>query len=258
MRGKRLLTSSMRRLAGLIPAHAGKTTKRQTLATLPRAHPRACGENRACRLRDDHHSGSSPRMRGKHLRVHRRDQRHGLIPAHAGKTFSRERAVWLRAAHPRACGENEDLYRIFAIVSGSSPRMRGKRIRDSRIGDRPRLIPAHAGKTSTSRPRRSGCPAHPRACGENVASSSVARVSGGSSPRMRGKRSSRLQRESRVGLIPAHAGKTTHRVIITQVTQAHPRACGENVWGVGVGWWASGSSPRMRGKHGNTVPLVHQ
>ena len=65
VRGKRWSCRPRRRIRGLIPARAGKTS-RKSLATSRRlAHPRACGENLAD-LRDQLYSaGSSPRVRGK-------------------------------------------------------------------------------------------------------------------------------------------------------------------------------------------------
>ena len=53
-----------------------------------RAHPRACGENNDARVEYDEAVGSSPRMRGKLETAYMDGTNAGLIPAHAGKTFS--------------------------------------------------------------------------------------------------------------------------------------------------------------------------
>ena len=53
----------------LIPAHAGKTAAQMVQAIKSGAHPRACGENRAWLAWPGIGPGSSPRMRGKQLRV---------------------------------------------------------------------------------------------------------------------------------------------------------------------------------------------
>ena len=76
-------------------------------------------------------------------------------------------------------------------MQGSSPLTRGKRER--RTGQRypPGLIPAHAGKTSTTAPSPSKRTAHPRSRGENVVDAVAGTVC--------------------EGLIPAHAGKTGQR-----------------------------------------------
>ena len=73
--------------AGLIPACAGKTPGRQRTSTLPRAHPRVCGENGGDHLRPSFASGSSPRVRGKLPCCVLTRLVGGLIPACAGKTF---------------------------------------------------------------------------------------------------------------------------------------------------------------------------
>ena len=70
------------------------------------------------------------------------------------------------------------------------------------------LIPAHAGKTphrilATARSR-----AHPRSRGENTDAQAARAGDAGSSPLTRGKRRERVTERRRLGLIPAHAGKT--------------------------------------------------
>ena len=76
----------------------------------------------------------------------------------------------------------------------------------------------------------------------------------GSSPRMRGKLGVGGGGEPWLGLIPAHAGKTSDASGDAQQPPAHPRACGEN-----PSFWRRlrlipGSSPRMRGKRGRHGP----
>ena len=85
-RGKLRLVVGRRVVAGLIPAHAGKTTaRRRTTASVP-AHPRSRGENEMLVSMSLSFRGSSPLTRGKlgHGLVEIRGRR--LIPAHAGKT----------------------------------------------------------------------------------------------------------------------------------------------------------------------------
>ena len=63
----------------------------------------------------------------------------------------------------------------------------------------------------------------------------------------------------RFGLIPARAGKTHVSLIQTQTGEAHPRAGGENTYGVMLRSVSRGSSPRGRGKRpwvgGNDRPV---
>ena len=110
------------------------------------------------------------------------------------------------------------------------------------------LIPAHAGKTWSWFYCRPHCPAHPRACGENLRIPLSRPETAGSSPRMRGKLSFAITLLTVSRLIPAHAGKTSRVNTANTVARAHPRACGENVSVALMCLSSVGSSPRMRGK----------
>ena len=248
MRGKRRLHRSTHTRVRLIPAHAGKTTPRGRLRTNARAHPRACGENRAALMVTVPSRGSSPRMRGKQSSKPAMPFRAGLIPAHAGKTWTHTTLRPGGRAHPRACGENHRRRPLSRLGLGSSPRMRGK----PRAGALARwgvgLIPAHAGKTLARASRWRRARAHPRACGENCLcfEDHLGRV--GSSPRMRGKPVAWFQDLIQGGLIPAHAGKTCSARPRASQSWAHPRACGENSRTACESAGLLGSSPRMRGK----------
>ena len=139
------------------------------------------------------------------------------------------RFIWyLHLAHPRACGENRHLRR--------------------RRNQPQRLIPARAGKTSSTRSPPARPRAHPRACGENIIDAITAREAEGSSPRVRGKLVPSFQGMKQKGLIPARAGKTDTRAAVGSSTGAHPRACGENLTTGEEDLILAGSSPRVRGK----------
>ena len=208
MRGKRFHRLGRGLGRRLIPAHAGKTQFFALAMKVKQAHPRACGENCVNSGAPKQRSGSSPRMRGKPRRSLRIDVSTGLIPAHAGKTQQALLLPRLPRAHPRACGENAASAAREKEEKGSSPRMRGKPKQSCFIFSCEGLIPAHAGKTSIEGTTLTTGRAHPRACGENFTSLKTLPRSLGSSPRMRGKRLSRLYRGQARGLIPAHAGKT--------------------------------------------------
>ena len=131
--------------------------------------------------------GSSPLTRGKRRTPRAHDRATRLIPAHAGKTQSTSTEAALRGAHPRSRGENRRSPGNFALKKGSSPLTRGKPSNSLKRASRPRLIPAHAGKTLTGY-RPSIRPwAHPRSRGENVFASGSAKNVPGSSPLTRGK-----------------------------------------------------------------------
>ena len=134
----------------------------------------------------------------------------GLIPAHAGKTTTVYRDGIKAAAHPRSRGENRGLASAQAGLGGSSPLTRGKHTRAVQVVDHQRLIPAHAGKTSPGLHLAGEGRAHPRSRGENRAGDDLPPARPGSSPLTRGKlQRSQCDRDA-VGLIPAHAGKTSH------------------------------------------------
>ena len=111
----------------IIPARAGQTIGRLKAPSWTTDHPRACGANwtPGAARRNDH--GSSPRVRGKPVDFRRRRLPRRIIPARAGQTtvlFSRSQ---VGTDHPRACGANQVEVAPFEPVSGSSPRVRGKR-----------------------------------------------------------------------------------------------------------------------------------
>ena len=91
---------------GLIPARAGKTRAASIVASRTWAHPRAGGENAYSKTAATIYNGSSPRGRGKLVDETNTLHTAGLIPARAGKTPSACPWPCLRAAHPRAGGEN--------------------------------------------------------------------------------------------------------------------------------------------------------
>ena len=195
--------------ARLIPAHAGKTHGDMGMVPRDKAHPRSRGENWPDGSSPTCCPGSSPLTRGKRNRPRRRRKRKRLIPAHAGKTQARQHAYRAQPAHPRSRGENLLLAVGVALHLGSSPLTRGK-LRGRRAGRLQwRLIPAHAGKTPTPRSRESPPAAHPRSRGENYGVTCFTHQVAGSSPLTRGKRGLLVGDRERLGLIPAHAGKTS-------------------------------------------------
>ena len=169
-RGKLTLTHSLPLPHWLIPAHAGENVHDARLE----------GDGR----------GLSPLTRGKPGRTPVRSTPAGLIPAHAGKTLTRRPSRSRARAHPRSRGENCCGAHPAVWAAGSSPLTRGKHDGPHRSIRRIRLIPAHAGKTSSY-----ACPhptprAHPRSRGENRAGRDLGADRRGSSPLTRGKPSS--------------------------------------------------------------------
>ena len=208
VRGKLVVHDAHATLIRLIPACAGKTRPRTAWCGVFQAHPRVCGENQGSTSSSAPGKGSSPRVRGKPLAYPQLLHDTRLIPACAGKTSRRCGGSWVPGAHPRVCGENGWLSRDWLYPLGSSPRVRGKQETAEVLGPRRRLIPACAGKTSTSPTPSRSRSAHPRVCGENVKRVVADWVTAGSSPRVRGKHDHLAGQAPDAGLIPACAGKT--------------------------------------------------
>ena len=237
----------------LIPAHAGKTSRLAGSFWWPGAHPRSRGENVVATLSSKSLTGSSPLTRGKrfgHL-VEVLDA--GLIPAHAGKTPKASERPGTHRAHPRSRGENSFTPPMIVACKGSSPLTRGKLACFGRADPIPGLIPAHAGKTLVSGSKLSARAAHPRSRGENAETVNSTVSKSGSSPLTRGKHLSPETSDKDVGLIPAHAGKTSRRACRSRRTWAHPRSRGENPGQSRSSQRLAGSSPLTRGKPWKTV-----
>ena len=129
-------------------------------------------------------------------------------PARAGKTYHQTRSFRASAAHPHVCGENAPNGIKNFADGGSSPRVRGKPGPSAPALNRAGLIPACAGKSTTTQRSQPRSTAHPRMCGENDATDKFQNTLKGSSPRMRGKLPYLNDLMDRGRLIPACAGKT--------------------------------------------------
>ena len=167
-------------------------------------------------------------MRGKLSFTVEPRKQYRITPADAGKT--RVAAV-LSAAfqdHPRGCGENRGTLTIAVDVTGSPPRMRGKRSCGRLTQHLTRITPADAGKTRQQRKRRRPPQDHPRGCGENYTFAKRYAESTGSPPRMRGKLPSTSSVPFLSRITPADAGKTCVNCALQANFQDHPRGCGEN------------------------------
>ena len=196
------------RCVGLIPAGAGQTEfyevgggdhgssprvrgrRSLTLAgwRLSRAHPRGCGADRLVVNGKTSPPGSSPRVRGRRSEGRPYQPLTGLIPAGAGQTGRRPVQYVLEGAHPRGCGAD--------------------RFKGVRFIPLFRLIPAGAGQTVLVPVTFLVAWAHPRGCGADRIQVAGRASSAGSSPRVRGRRGSRLTATGLPGLIPAGAGQT--------------------------------------------------
>ncbi len=150
-----------------------------------------------------------------------------FIPACAGNARSRPPGSIELSVHPRVCGERLRMGFTCEPCTGSSPRVRGTRVRGWDRPSRSRFIPACAGNAHCGRCFSAPATVHPRVCGERGPSAAGRWPANGSSPRVRGTRRSRCP--------------------VPRPTTVHPRVCGERSWARILGAVGIGSSPRVRG-----------
>ena len=129
MRGAPLLDKANAAVCGIIPADAGSTCR---TVCWPRGlwdHPRGCGEHLKSQSSMSAMAGSSPRMRGAHRADLAPRILHGIIPADAGSTVLQCDYAESVVDHPRGCGEHYTNLYTGSQIQGSSPPMRGTRLK---------------------------------------------------------------------------------------------------------------------------------
>ena len=145
---------------------------------------------------------------------------------------------------------------VVRSILGSSPLTRGKRVQPPEPDQRRRLIPAHAGKTTSGSSAPCRRTAHPRSRGENSRLPFYGPQRVGSSPLTRGKPSDAPLDLDWCRLIPAHAGKTPSTPRCCPESGAHPRSRGENTEFYVATLSSQGSSPLTRGKRSGSSSRV--
>ena len=191
-----------------------------------RVYPRACGATASNYRAHTQAGGLSPRMRGNRTAVFRRVPFLGSIPAHAGQPLHPYRIVWKEGVYPRACGATTLNSKIFHLVAGLSPRMRGNLLAHHKPRFYTGSIPAHAGQPFSNKEHFLNTWVYPRACGATDAVALELVDTLGLSPRMRGNRIKRSADGPTQGSIPAHAGQPRNDVKTDSQFKVYPRACG--------------------------------
>ena len=133
------------------------------------------------------------------------------------------------------CGEHHAGRRQAAGTAGSSPHVRGARLRNMRQWLSPGIIPACAGSTIVAVPSYLPSRDHPRMCGEHSALV--------------------LDADGLAGIIPACAGSTILFIYCYALVWDHPRMCGEHPAVELIFCTAAGSSPHVRGAPANALHL---
>ena len=78
-----------------------------------------------------------------------------ITPAYAGKRTTTTVGIGIKRDHPRLCGEKQYKNMRQMCEIGSPPPMRGKGFDAYRVGVRPGITPAYAGKRVSLRYMRS-------------------------------------------------------------------------------------------------------
>ena len=156
--------------------------------------------------------------------------------------------------YPRVGGGNIEPPAQFPLTLGLSPRGRGKRrVRRGNVIPRG-SIPAWAGETQRSGFRRCAPGVYPRVGGGNAITPTPGLLTGGLSPRGRGKRRGGEHFAHPERSIPAWAGETPLPGQPLLLGPVYPRVGGGNRSPIRLPRPASGLSPRGRGKQQTSLP----
>ena len=148
-----------------IPACAGEALLGGMAHDAQRVYPRVCGGSPLPGARNSRRAGLSPRVRGKPGSSTRKCRRRRSIPACAGEATPTARCRPPATVYPRVCGGSPLRVGVALLVSGLSPRVRGKPAGRRRPPAIPGSIPACAGEALSERPPTPSPAVYPRVCG---------------------------------------------------------------------------------------------
>ena len=225
-RGLHHRTGSASWRTGIIPARAGFTAGMISSRRSRADHPRSRGVYVGKTYTIGGITGSSPLARGLLAYNEAEKRERGIIPARAGFTAEKAPTYGEFGDHPRSRGVYVTRSTGMPRNSGSSPLARGLHNFGQRSMVTARIIPARAGFTNSTFPRRRWRTDHPRSRG--VYRSTIRREPRhrGSSPLARGLRLRIPARNSIQGIIPARAGFTKSSPCSPGGTWDHPRSRG--------------------------------
>ena len=151
----------------------------------------------------------------------------GITPAWAGKSRKSSRSSATCRDYPRVGGKEAGPHSVCRVDRGLPPRGRGRGYRAVRDGQRHRITPAWAGKSSARASGSAAARDYPRVGGEEDGSVDVDKLEAGLPPRGRG----RVHRVGRpavgLGITPAWAGKSSLRRSCVGGRWDYPRVGGE-------------------------------
>ena len=192
--------------------------------------------------------GLSPRGRGKRHQARVELVAFGSIPAWAGETCVGRPAVCPESVYPRVGGGNSPIFLPTPPFAGLSPRGRGKQGDGPALVDGKGSIPAWAGETCPQCRSMPILEVYPRVGGGNERAGRRGGLSGGLSPRGRGKLQDWQRGHIGIGSIPAWAGETRPGRRLCPQCRVYPRVGGGNRLLLYLITREPGLSPRGREK----------
>ena len=165
---ERRVTKDMRCvLAGITPAHAGKTTRIAQIIARKQDHPRSRGKDLPQYSIWLFRLGSPPLTRERRFSEFLLYFSIRITPAHAGKTSARLGATPQSQDHPRSRGKDIKARRCKSRPRGSPPLTRERRYGISASAGGNGITPAHAGKTFFLHACHQKIEDHPRSRGKD-------------------------------------------------------------------------------------------
>ncbi len=149
-------------------------------------HPRVCGEQMITLWTIMVITGSSPRVWGTGRQTCAGCAQPRFIPACVGNRRCPRYDPCALSVHPRVCGEQINVLRIWPLLPGSSPRVWGTACIKAQDNFLRRFIPACVGNSCRRTTRKQSKAVHPRVCGEQLDFLYEGDVDAGSSPRVWG------------------------------------------------------------------------
>ena len=233
---------------GIISACAEQTVSSASRSGSARDHLRVCGADSHCTRQTIHRSGSSPRVRSRHIPRPVADEVSGIISACAEQTHTVRGRQSTDRDHLRVCGADTSPAPSQTKYPGSSPRVRSRLAFVGAGAGAGGIISACAEQTIRYRVHTVASGDHLRVCGADFVAVSFVGLDEGSSPRVRSRRRPASHRPAAAGIISACAEQTTGTGGAGSVTWDHLRVCGADESDKQEPDWKAGSSPRVRSR----------
>ena len=241
---------------GIISACAEQTVSSASRSGSARDHLRVCGADSHCTRQTIHRSGSSPRVRSRHIPRPVADEVSGIISACAEQTHPPPRRRRSIRDHLRVCGADSLSLVPVLVPAGSSPRVRSRRSATASTRSPAGIISACAEQTSLQYRSLGWTRDHLRVCGADDGQQAIDRLPPGSSPRVRSRRQERAAPVRSRGIISACAEQTSRTSRSRIGRRDHLRVCGADSLYSSASSEFVGSPPRVRSRRDDLGHLV--